>query len=133
MGKGSARGRWRRYPWGETFDAERANTRASQLHRTTPVERYSPAGDSPYGCADMAGNVSQWTLSEYRPYPYVPDDRRDDPKGEAERVIRGGAWFKPFIRARTAARGMNNPFFRDDDVGLRCACDIRALPGTAEA
>ncbi|MBU0491452.1 MAG: formylglycine-generating enzyme family protein [Chloroflexi bacterium] len=120
----------RLYPWGDAFDAARGNTRASGLGQTTPVGRYSPAvhpklvegGDSPYGCVDMAGNVSQWTLSEYRPYPYDPDDGRNDATSSAERVIRGGSWFKPVLRARAAARGMNDPFFRDDDVGFRCAC-----------
>lgn len=111
----------RLYPWGDAFDATRCNTRASRLGRTTPVGRYSPAGDSPTGCADMAGNVSQWVLSQYRPYPYDAADGRDDATGDAERVTRGGAWFKPVLRARTTSRGMNDPFFRDDDLGFRCA------------
>jgi formylglycine-generating enzyme required for sulfatase activity len=111
----------RLYPWGDAFDASRCNTRASQLKRTTPVAQYSPAGDSRYGCADMAGNASEWTMSQYRPYPYDADDGRNDGAGEAERVIRGGSWYKPALRARVVSRGMNDPFFRDDDVGFRCA------------
>jgi formylglycine-generating enzyme required for sulfatase activity len=112
----------RLYPWGDVFDASRCNTRASELHRTTPVGQYSPAGDSPYGCADMVGNVSEWTMSQYKPYPYRIEDGHEDPTGESERAIRGGSWFSPVLRARAAARGMNDPFFRDNDVGLRCAC-----------
>lgn len=59
------------YPWGNTWQVELANTDEywedetllrqlglDQRERgTTPVVFFSPAGDSPYGCADMAGNV----------------------------------------------------------------------------
>jgi formylglycine-generating enzyme required for sulfatase activity len=112
----------RLYPWGDAFDAARCNTRASGLQRTLPVGRYSPAGDSPYGCADVVGNVSEWTMSRYRPYPYNADDGRDNPAGTAECATRSGSWFSPVLRARTVSRGMNDPFFRDDDLGFRCAC-----------
>jgi len=111
----------RLYPWGNVFDAARCNTRASDLQRTTPVGHYSPAGDSPYGCADMVGNVSEWTVSRFKPYPYRAEDGRDDPAGETERALRGGSWFSPVLRARVSARGMNDPFFRDHDVGFRHA------------
>ena len=110
----------RLYPWGDVFDASRCNTRASGVDRTTPVGQYSPRGDSLYGCADMVGNVSEWTLSQYKPYPYDADDGRDDLVGEAERVTWGGSWHTPAIRARAAARGCNDPFFTDDDLGFRC-------------
>jgi formylglycine-generating enzyme required for sulfatase activity len=112
----------RLFPWGNTFDTSRSNTRASELGQTTPVDRFSPGGDSPYSCADMAGNTSEWVLSQLQPYPYDTDDGRNDPEGDTERVIRGGSWFKPVLRARTASRGMNAPFFTDDDVGFRCVC-----------
>jgi formylglycine-generating enzyme required for sulfatase activity len=112
----------RLYPWGDAPVASHSNTRASGPGQTLPVGRHSPAGDSPYGCAEMGGNASEWTLSRYRPYPYQGDDGRNDVAGEAERVIRGGSWFKPLLRARAAARGMNDPLFRDHDVGFRLAC-----------
>jgi formylglycine-generating enzyme required for sulfatase activity len=67
----------------------------------------------------MAGNASEWTLSLYRPYPYDGDDGRNVGDGEADRVIRGGSWYKPALRARTVSRGMNAPFFADNDVGFR--------------
>ncbi len=111
----------RLYPWGDTFDASRCNTRASGLKRTTPVGTYSSSGDNPYGCADMVGNVSEWTASQYKPYPYDARDGRNDPAEDTERVIRGASWHSPVLRARTASRGMNDPFFTDNDVGFRCA------------
>jgi formylglycine-generating enzyme required for sulfatase activity len=112
----------RPYPWGDAFDASRCNARDSGLECTTPVGQYSPAGDSPYGCADMAGNVSKWTISRFRPYPYDPGDGRDDPEGDAERVTRGGSWHSPALRVRVTSRGYNGPWFTDNDLGFRCAC-----------
>ena len=69
----------------------------------------------------MAGNVSEWTLTQYAPYPYDRGDGRDDPEGDGERVTRGGSWHSPVLRARTSSRGMNDPFFADNDLGFRCA------------
>ncbi len=109
------------YPWGDVFDARRCNVRASSVKRTTPVGRYSPGGDSPFGCADMVGNVSEWTMTKFKPYPYERNDGRDDAEGETERVTRGGSWHSPVLRARTTSRGMNHPFFADNDLGFRCA------------
>jgi formylglycine-generating enzyme required for sulfatase activity len=111
------------FPWGDQFDPARCNTREGGRGRTTPVGEYAPAGASPYGCVEMGGNASEWTLSKFRPYPYDPLDGREDPDGEDERVIRGGSWFKPLLRARVSARGMNDPHFSDNDVGFRLVCE----------
>jgi formylglycine-generating enzyme required for sulfatase activity len=114
----------RLFPWGDRFEAGRCNTRATGLGRTLPVGHYHPAGDSPYGCAEMVGNVSEWTVTRFMPYPYDASDGRDDSAGETERVTRGGSWHSPVLRARTVSRGMNDPFFTDEDLGFRCACSV---------
>jgi formylglycine-generating enzyme required for sulfatase activity len=114
----------RLYPWGDEFDPSRCNTSASGLGYTEPVGQRSPVGESPYRCAEMAGNASEWTLSLFKPYPYNGNDGRNDAGSVAERVIRGGSWFKPVLRARAAARGMNDPFFSDNDVGFRCVLEV---------
>ena len=112
----------RTFPWGDRFDAQRCNVRAGGLGHTVPVGSYSPRGDSPYGCAEMVGNVSEWTLTRFTPYPYHAGDGRNDPEGDRERVTRGGSWHSPVLRARTSSRGMNDPFFSDNDLGFRWAC-----------
>ena len=108
------------YPWGDEFDQTLCNTRATNLGRTEPVGRHSPDSDSPYGCVDMVGNISEWTLSQLKPYPYDGSDGRNNEEAETERVLRGGSWFQPALRARVTSRGMNDPFFVDNDVGFRC-------------
>ncbi len=112
----------RLFPWGDGFDAARCNCRGSGLGRTLPVGHHSPAADSPYGCADMAGNVSEWTASLLWPYPFEAGDGRNDLQARGERVIRGGSWHSPALRVRCASRGHNDPWFSDNDVGFRLAC-----------
>jgi len=112
----------RLYPWGENFNIKYCNTRESNLNKTIPVDENDSRCESPYGCVDMAGNTSEWTKSEFKQYPYVGNDGRNEIEGEKIRVTRGGSWFKPKIRARVSARGMNDPFFSDNDLGFRYVC-----------
>jgi serine/threonine-protein kinase len=47
------------WPWGsQPPDKKRCNFN-NNVGGTTPVGQYSPRGDSPYGCADMAGNIDE--------------------------------------------------------------------------
>jgi formylglycine-generating enzyme required for sulfatase activity len=95
----------REYPWGNKYDKNRCNIKEGGRGGTTPVGLYSPQGDSPYGCADMAGNVWEWTHSVDKPYPYDPADGREDKKAAGRHVRRGGS-FTTFDRsARCACRG----------------------------
>jgi formylglycine-generating enzyme required for sulfatase activity len=94
----------RKYPWGDGFDKLKCNSSESGIGDTTPVGKYSPHGDSPYGVADMAGNVWEWCSSLYMDYPYNPDDGREDLEAEGSRVLRGGAWSYDRYSVRVASR-----------------------------
>ena len=48
------------YPWGNVFDSRNANTWWTSIGDTSEVGQFSLHGDSPYGCADMIGNVWEW-------------------------------------------------------------------------
>lgn len=67
----------RRYPWGDEWKDGLCNTSEARLNGTTPVGHFSPAGDSPFGLADMNGNVQTWCSSLCAPYPYDPRDGRE--------------------------------------------------------
>ena len=76
------------YPWGNQAPDEKRCNFGMKVGDTTPVGKY-PDGASPCGALDMAGNVWEWTSSVYKPYPYAPNDGREDPGSRAARVLRG--------------------------------------------
>ena len=94
----------REYPWGNTFDKNKCNTDEGGKGGTTPVGLYSLQGDSPYGCADMSGNVWEWCHSLYKPYPYKASDGREGEKVSSARVLRGGSFIGGVRDARCAFR-----------------------------
>jgi formylglycine-generating enzyme required for sulfatase activity len=112
-------GRKRRYPWGDDFDQDKCNTKSSRIGGTTPVGKYSPDADSPYGCADMAGNVWEWTSSLYKAYPYRADDGREDPDADGRRVVRGGSFGNDRVLARCAYRHGHFGNYAYDHYGFR--------------
>jgi serine/threonine-protein kinase len=130
------------YPWGNTPDGSKLNSCDVNCPEhewkdalandgyayTAPVGSY-PAGASPYGAVDMAGNVWEWTQSLWgenreRPdfkYPYNPEDGRENTEASKDvlRVLRGGSWY--IAGVRIADRHGCRPRDRNPDVGFRCA------------
>ncbi len=96
----------REYPWGDGFDRNRCNSEESRIGKTTSAGRYSPGGDSPYGVADMAGNVWEWCA-----------DRHD--KDKTYRVLHGGSFDDLCDYARCARYRSNLPDFRFRSYGFR--------------
>jgi formylglycine-generating enzyme required for sulfatase activity len=124
----------RRFPWGDSFEPARCNTKESGIGDTTPVGMY-PIGASPYGLLDMAGNVYEWTCSLWGkdmkqpdfPYPYHPGDAREDvaaPRG-VMRVLRGGAFYYDASYARTTRRVKSFPDYGVRTRGFRLAMDAK--------
>jgi formylglycine-generating enzyme required for sulfatase activity len=110
----AARGRdGRLWPWGNAFDPNKCNTSSSG---TTPVGAYSPRGDSPYGGADMAGNVWEWIGGKPSPI---------------RMPLRGGDWLDTAEEAQTIFRRMHTPFRKNDFIGFRLAADS-AVPYVAQ-
>ncbi|TEU11372.1 MAG: hypothetical protein E3J25_08125 [Anaerolineales bacterium] len=114
----------RTYPWGNRWDSQRCNTREVGKGGTTPVGAYSPAGDSPYGCADMAGNVLEWATDWYREDYYTCSSASQNPYGPASgavKVLRGGSWSANRWGARCASRYNGNRTATSAKAGFRCA------------
>ncbi|HRQ23199.1 MAG TPA: SUMF1/EgtB/PvdO family nonheme iron enzyme, partial [Anaerolineales bacterium] len=125
-GRGQGEGESLIYPWGNAFDPKKANTSESKIRDTTDVGKFSSndptlSGDSPYGCADMAGNVWEWcndwfSEKEYQRSSPVDQDRTGknikDPQGAEKgqsRVLRGGSFSSDRWNARCAYRGRGYP------------------------
>ncbi|MGH7322311.1 MAG: formylglycine-generating enzyme family protein, partial [Candidatus Rokuibacteriota bacterium] len=86
----AARGQARRlYPWGAEPPTPDRAVFGRGSNETDAVGR-RPAGATPEGVHDLAGNVAEWTSTLYRPYPYRRDDGREHPEAPGERVTRGG-------------------------------------------
>ena len=120
----------RRYPWGDAFDPSRLNINASQ---PGPVGMF-PAGASPYGVQDLAGNVGEWTADWFERYPGNTLSYGEKAYGQRYKVWRGGSYKdgeKPQM-LRVTARYATSPDFRTEFVGFRCVMDLDAAAAPQE-
>jgi len=128
------------YPWGNTFDPNKANF-GKREPATAEVDSY-PDGVSYYGVYHMAGNAFEWVADWYDPSYYSRFETSVNPVGPSKpvwlggtgtyvdrltvgekRVIRGGSWIAPEGTLRTTHRFWNHPQNNSYGVGLgfRCA------------
>jgi formylglycine-generating enzyme required for sulfatase activity len=119
------------YPWGDGFDGtsvnfcdmhcQRASTYDDGYQFAAPVGSY-PAGASPYGMLDMAGNVWEWTADRYAAnyYAHSPAENPGGPETGRYRVLRGGSWNHSRDGMRTAFRLDSAPTNVVDNFGFRC-------------
>lgn len=132
----ATRGTYRQmYPWGNTFDGSKLNFCDKNCSeewkdalvddgyaRTAPVGSY-PAGASPYGALDMAGNVWEWVADWHDEgyYNWSPGRNPQGPDSRAGREVRGGSWQVAPNDVRSANRHWSMPAYRHYDLGFRCA------------
>lgn len=81
---------------------------------SAPVGTFAP---NPWGLCDMAGNVAEWTRSDYAFRPDAP------PVSTTRKTVRGGSWLDCPRRARSAFRLHYDASQPVHDVGFRIICE----------
>ncbi len=82
------------------------------------VDYVGQTAPNAWGLRDMIGNVSEWTRSSYRPYPYR-DDARNDESLAGRKVARGGSWADRPADAGSSVRRAFESWQKVHDVGFR--------------
>jgi len=105
----------REFPWGPSWDESRANTYENGLNRTVAVGLYPQEMplDAPL---DLAGNVWEWCINDYRKLAPVSEMTFE---GAETRAIRGGAGSSPAKYASAFFRNHYRPDYRFDALGFR--------------
>lgn len=105
------------YPWGHGWNSDAANSEETGFNAPCATGLF-PAGQSPYGCLDMAGQVWEWTTTlwgddmatPHFTYPYADDGREDLSAGPSiRRVLRGGCFSSTSLKACCSYRGSLEP------------------------
>jgi serine/threonine-protein kinase len=111
----------RKYPWGNDAPDSTLLNYNGNVGDTTAVGSY-PAGASPYGVMDMAGNVWEWVNDWYQAdyYSVSPDSNPQGPATGTWHVLRGGSWGSHDLFVRSAIRLYNLPVCWLHYCGFRC-------------
>jgi formylglycine-generating enzyme len=109
----------RTYPWGNAAPGAQLCWNREKGGLGTCLVGSHPGGDSPFGVKDMAGNVWEWTSTEYCD-SYAPEalcDRKNV-------VYRGGSWRDAVASdVRIAFRDVAARPAVQPNLGFRCAAD----------
>ena len=105
------------YPWGKDLPTiDLVNYYESGLNGPVDVGGYPPGANGLY---DMAGNVFEWTSSEFRSYPYDENDGRENPEIGENCTLRGGTFNGGADDVRCAYRYNDFPTSRNNYGGFR--------------
>jgi formylglycine-generating enzyme required for sulfatase activity/energy-coupling factor transporter ATP-binding protein EcfA2 len=109
----------REYPWGNDWDATRANTAEAEgiTRRTSSVGMY-PHGDAGCGASDVAGNLWEWCLNDYMDH-YERKLIMFSQGGNSSRILRGGSFDKSQVDAHAVFRNKSYPKVYNNNYGFR--------------
>ncbi len=118
----AARGKEQRlFAYGNEFDPKEANIDKTEIKMTNAVGIF-PHALSPYGVAEMSGNVWEWTLSAWDTEEQKQENLVTLHNIQAARVWRGGSWFSGRQFSRAASRYDPHLFNRASNAGGRVVC-----------
>ncbi|MCA9138377.1 MAG: SUMF1/EgtB/PvdO family nonheme iron enzyme [Planctomycetales bacterium] len=113
-----------KYPWGNSFDPQYANTWASGRHQTVSVHECQ-GGNTPNGVRQLIGNVWEWMNTQYLLAATEEITvHTTDPMAE----IRGGA-FDSYFHTHTTCQSRSAQALssRKNNVGFRCCFSATGL------
>ncbi len=134
----------RRFPWGTLYNSHASNHGRLSWSPTDARDGFAelapvgsfPAGRTPDGFLDLAGNVAEWVEDRYQ--ASYPPGQAVDPRGPTlaagttgERVVRGGSYESGVAWLRGAARAAVDPGARRPWIGFRCARSATPRPPAA--
>lgn len=108
----------RKFPWGNRPPTNKLCNFNSEKRDTTPVNYYR-LNRSLFGCLDMAGNVWEWTNSQFRKYPYDVTGIVVNPKKNDKYILKGGSMTSSRRNIRAARRYYLNASSHSYDIGFR--------------
>jgi sulfatase modifying factor 1 len=118
----------RAYPWSPAFppgaiaiDCSQANYDGCPTGVVHAVGSTSPAGDGKWGQSDLAGNVWEWNLDWNESTYVTPCADCANLTTASFRVIRGGSFGNTPPVLLVSFRDEQDPEYRGDLVGVRCA------------
>jgi iron(II)-dependent oxidoreductase len=98
------------WPWGNEPEPQRFQGKETGGGKVIAEVGHFPAGESPYGIADMAGNLWELTAS---PWP------------GGGHVMKGGSYLNPLMEVRASWRWVSADEDKGTDyLGFRCAIDL---------
>ena len=110
------------YPWGQTPSPDCDLAVMAGCPGGLPLAVGSkPAGRTPEGVDDLAGNVAEWVNDFFLDHYDAGDTQ--DPRGPAsgtQRVIRGGSYQSDAVALRASRRDGADPLTNAGTVGFRC-------------
>lgn len=106
----------RTYPWGNEAPDEEGIFRCNAYGDEDGYPDTAPVGsyidyNSPYGIADLAGNVSEWTLDWYSTTYHVGLD--------GYRMVRGGSWMEFSLICDAVTGATQSPIQETTIIGIR--------------
>ena len=115
------------FPWGNMWDSTKANLEHYETGTVHKIAQDATTDISDYNVKNLAGNVQEWTMSEYAYHALnqkfenkvaeITDDGQSYPI-----IVRGGSWVNVGSIGMASDREVEGVLIRREEIGFRCIC-----------